>query len=136
MNRFRVLGFSIFLGVLAEVSALPAPGQPEKPATDAVAGPSALERTNARAETNALLATNTPTGDPASWGYKIAERELEFPTVTFTDPDGRYLENVQVIAVNPISIFYRGTDGVCCGEMRLTKLPENLQRLFGYDPLK
>ena len=134
MSRFRALGISIFLGVLAVGSALPAPGQPDKPATDAVAGPSAFERTNANGETIVHMATNTPTGDAAYRGYKIAERGLEFPTVTFTNTDGRYLENVQVIGVNSVSIFYRGTDGVCCGEMRLAKLPENLQRLFGYDP--
>ncbi len=136
MSRFCALGISLFLGVLGEVSALPAPGQPAKPPSDAVVGPSVLERTNANAEANVRTATKTPTGDAASRGYKMAERESEFPTVTFTDPEGRYLENVQVIAVNPVSIFYRGTDGVCCGEMRLAKLPENLQRLFGYDPLK
>src|SRR5437867_50409 len=69
------------------------------------------------------IATNTVIGDAAYRGYTIAKRELEFPAVTFTDPDGRYFENVHVIGFNPVSIFYRQTNGVCCGQTRLAALP-------------
>jgi len=82
------------------------------------------------------IATNTVIGDAAYRGYTIAKRELEFPAVTFTDPDGRYFENVHVIGFNPVSIFYRQTNGVCCGQTRLAALPGDLQKQFGYDPKK
>jgi len=80
------------------------------------------------------MATNTMIGDAAYRGYGIAKRELEFQPVTFTDSDGKYLENVQVIGFNPVSIYYRQTNGVCCGETRLAKLPGDLQTRFGYEP--
>src|SRR6185436_14913557 len=63
-----------------------------------------------------------------------AQLELSFAPVTFTDGDGRHLENVHVLGINPVSIFYRMPDGVCCGESRLAKLPEHLQKQFGYEP--
>ena len=80
--------------------------------------------------------TNTAIGEMAYKGYKAARRELGFPCVSFTSVQGEMLENVHVVDVTPVSIFHRMNDGSCCGETRLAKLPEDLQKVFGYDAQK
>jgi len=84
---------------------------------------------------NVRFATNTPIGDAAYRGYRTAKHELDFRSITFND-GGRYLENVHVIGKSPVSIFYRQTNGICCGEARLANLPPDLQQMFGYNPKK
>jgi len=84
---------------------------------------------------NVSFATNTPIGDAAYRGYRTVKHELDFQSITFKD-GGRYLENVHVIAKSPVAIFYRQTNGICCGEARLANLPPDLQQMFGYDPRK
>ena len=79
------------------------------------------------------MATNTPVGMTAYRGYRIARGELEFPCITFMNHEGRLLEDVHVIRTDPVSLFYRFADGVCCGEEKLANLPLEFQKQFNYD---
>jgi TPR repeat protein len=82
------------------------------------------------------MATNTPVGMTAYRGYRIARGELEFPCITFMNHEGRLLEDVHVIRTDPVSLFYRFADGVCCGEEKLANLPLEFQKRFNYDAQK
>ena len=84
---------------------------------------------------NVRMARFKPEGLTAYKGYKAAKRELQFDVVSFKDDSG-YHEDVHVVDYTPNSLFYRTSDGTCCGEVKLASLPADLQQRFGYSSAK
>src|SRR5579863_6464189 len=74
-----------------------------------------------------------PPGDGSALpGNRIRRGPAESETITFTNQNGRRIENAKVVKVTPTSAFYLLPNGVCCGEVKLLELTGGLQDHFGF----
>lgn len=89
--------------------------------------------------TIAVAKSSASTNHAAGWtaaDLKLARPDSPYPsTVSFVDESGHFMKDAKVVSVQEgVSLIWR--DGASGGVLKLARLPEDLRKLFRYDPAK
>lgn len=80
---------------------------------------------------------SVPPANGVSPGGSTLASPASKPTITFTNKSGLLISNAEVVRTNDgVSLVWEKESGASGGVIRLEDLPEDLQVLFGYDPVK